>query len=223
MFKALATWAGCPTCIPGIKMSPILRLLLLTGCRLTEITLLQRQVLQTEKMASIGRLAAGVAHEINTPVQYIGDNITFLESAFKDLDAVVKAYMNEMLDIKLSTSSYSLKWMTEKAAEERENARRELEKRRILAIYPREESIIRARDERLKGMDNNIRVQEELLDDLRLDMKVLEAKKVPEDPKARASLESRIKSQQKVLINITGLLPGYAGSANKLPRSMSEY
>lgn len=83
-----------------------------------------------------------------------------------------------------------------KAAEERENAKRELEKRRILAIYPREESIIRARDERLKGMDNNIRVQEALLDDMRLDMKVLESKKVPEDPKARAKRESQINSQQ---------------------------
>jgi hypothetical protein len=83
-----------------------------------------------------------------------------------------------------------------KAAEERENAKRELEKRRILAIYPREESIIRARDERLKGMDNNIRVQEALLDDMRLDMKVLESKKMPEDPKARAKRESQINSQQ---------------------------
>ncbi len=39
-------------------------------------------------------------------------------------DAVVKAYMTEMLDIKLSTSSYSLKWMTEKAAEERDKLER---------------------------------------------------------------------------------------------------
>jgi succinoglycan biosynthesis transport protein ExoP len=39
-------------------------------------------------------------------------------------DAVVKAYMNEMLDIKLSTNSYSLKWMTEKAAEERDKLER---------------------------------------------------------------------------------------------------
>ena len=82
------------------------------------------------------------------------------------------------------------------AAEERENAKRELEKRRILAIYPREDSIIRARDDRLKGMDKNIRLQEELLDDMRLEMKVLEAKKVPADPKARAKLESQINSQQ---------------------------
>ena len=84
-----------------------------------------------------------------------------------------------------------------KAAEEREHAKRELEKRRILAIYPREESIIRARDERLRGMDKNIRLQEELRDDMRLDLRVLEAKKVPEDPKARARLESRVNSQQE--------------------------
>jgi len=35
-------------------------------------------------------------------------------------DAIVKAYMDEMLEIKLSTSSYSVKWMTDKAREERE-------------------------------------------------------------------------------------------------------
>lgn len=35
-------------------------------------------------------------------------------------DAIVKAYMDEMLEIKLSTSSYSIKWMTDKAQEERE-------------------------------------------------------------------------------------------------------
>ncbi len=46
------------------------------------------------------------------------------------VDAVVKAYMDEMLDIKLSTSNYSLKWMTAKAAEERdklEQSERELQ------------------------------------------------------------------------------------------------
>ena len=83
-----------------------------------------------------------------------------------------------------------------KAAEEKLEAKRQQERRRILAIYPREESIIRARDERLKGMDNNIRVQEELMDDMRLDMKTLEAKKVPADAKAKKKLESRKKLQQ---------------------------
>lgn len=40
------------------------------------------------------------------------------------VDGVVKAYQDEMLDIKLSTSSYSLKWMTAKAAEERDKLER---------------------------------------------------------------------------------------------------
>ncbi len=42
---------------------------------LTEISLLQQQVLQTEKMASIGQLAAGVAHEINNPMGFIHANL----------------------------------------------------------------------------------------------------------------------------------------------------
>ena len=83
-----------------------------------------------------------------------------------------------------------------KAAEDKLEAKRQKERRRILAIYPREESIIRARDERLKGMDNNIRVQEELMDDMRLDLKALEAKKVPADAKAKKKMESRKELQQ---------------------------
>lgn len=38
-----------------------------------------------QKMESIGRLAAGIAHEINTPIQYIGDNARFLKEAFSEL------------------------------------------------------------------------------------------------------------------------------------------
>ena len=114
-----------------------------------------------------------------------------------------------------------------KAAEERENAKRELEKRRILAIYPREESIIRARDERLKGMDNNIRVQEALLDDMRLDMKVLESKKMPEDPKARAKRESQINSQQESIDAyyqaITRLRREREQTSEKYERILSEF
>jgi two-component system NtrC family sensor kinase len=52
---------------------------------ITEQKLLQRQLAQAQKLESIGQLAAGVAHEINTPIQYIGDNAKFLEEAFRDL------------------------------------------------------------------------------------------------------------------------------------------
>ena len=39
-----------------------------------------------QKLESVGRLAAGIAHEINTPIQYIGDSVLFLQSAFDELE-----------------------------------------------------------------------------------------------------------------------------------------
>lgn len=52
---------------------------------ITEQKALQAQVAQTHKLESIGQLAAGIAHEINTPTQYVGDNTRFLEEAFEEL------------------------------------------------------------------------------------------------------------------------------------------
>jgi PAS domain S-box-containing protein len=49
---------------------------------ITERKELERQLTHAQKLESIGRLAAGIAHEINTPIQYIGDNGKFLEEAF---------------------------------------------------------------------------------------------------------------------------------------------
>ncbi len=43
---------------------------------------LERDLRLAQKLEGIGQLAAGVAHEINTPMQYVGDNIAFLERAF---------------------------------------------------------------------------------------------------------------------------------------------
>lgn len=44
------------------------------------------------KLESVGRLAAGVAHEINTPIQYVGDSVHFLQSAVGDLETLLRAY-----------------------------------------------------------------------------------------------------------------------------------
>jgi PAS domain S-box-containing protein len=46
---------------------------------------LETHVRLSQKLESVGRLAAGIAHEINTPLQYVGDNIYFLKEAFESL------------------------------------------------------------------------------------------------------------------------------------------
>src|SRR5207244_7244271 len=51
----------------------------------------QAQLLQSQKLLAIGQLAAGIAHEINTPTQYVSDNASFLQGAFGKLLAVVEA------------------------------------------------------------------------------------------------------------------------------------
>jgi two-component system, NtrC family, sensor kinase len=45
-----------------------------------------------QKLESVGRLAAGIAHEINTPVQYVSDSLHFIESATTDLSGLLAAY-----------------------------------------------------------------------------------------------------------------------------------
>ncbi|NCC52142.1 MAG: PAS domain S-box protein [Spartobacteria bacterium] len=51
---------------------------------MTQCRILEQQALQVEKLKSVSRLAGSVAHEINTPAQFINDNITFLCNAVRD-------------------------------------------------------------------------------------------------------------------------------------------
>ncbi len=50
------------------------------------------QLLQSEKMASIGQLAAGVAHEINNPVGFVNSNLTTLKGYVEGMLALIAAY-----------------------------------------------------------------------------------------------------------------------------------
>lgn len=49
-----------------------------------------QKLYHTQKVELIGQLAAGIAHEINTPIQYIGNNVTFLKRSFESLDFLLK-------------------------------------------------------------------------------------------------------------------------------------
>lgn len=56
-----------------------------------ELHAAQRQLLHAEKMASVGQLAAGVAHEINNPVGYVLSNVKTLEEYIKSLKTVIES------------------------------------------------------------------------------------------------------------------------------------
>lgn len=55
----------------------------------TERKKLERELANAQKLESIGQLAAGIAHEINTPTQFIGDNIRFLQESVGEMLGVI--------------------------------------------------------------------------------------------------------------------------------------
>ena len=65
---------------------------IILGTDITEYKLMERQLAQAQKLESIGQLAAGIAHEINSPAQYVGDNVRFLEEAYRGLEGVHTLY-----------------------------------------------------------------------------------------------------------------------------------
>jgi signal transduction histidine kinase len=70
---------------------------------ITERNLLRQQLYQAQKLESVGQLAAGIAHEINTPTQYIGDNVRFLKDVFLDLTHLLTNYERMLSAAKDST------------------------------------------------------------------------------------------------------------------------
>jgi PAS domain S-box-containing protein len=58
---------------------------------INERKLLESQLLQAQKMEAVGQLAAGIAHEINTPIQYVGDNTTFFRETWNDVASLLTA------------------------------------------------------------------------------------------------------------------------------------
>ena len=86
------SWPFFQTIGRGILDESGNRLVVANSRDITERKNLESQLVQAQKLESIGQLAAGIAHEINTPTQYVGDNTRFFNDAFKDLNRLLGKY-----------------------------------------------------------------------------------------------------------------------------------
>ena len=75
------------------------------GSDLRERKQMEMELRHAQKLESIGQLAAGVAHEINTPMQFIGDNVYFLQESIDDLLALIKTYQSSKEFLKTSNQT----------------------------------------------------------------------------------------------------------------------
>ncbi|MGA9671334.1 MAG: PAS domain S-box protein [Terracidiphilus sp.] len=83
-FSALKAW------LSGVAYPTGTGLLLLIQDD-TEKHVLDGQLRSAQKMEAIGQLAAGIAHEINTPIQYVGDNTGFMKDSWSQVAEVLSA------------------------------------------------------------------------------------------------------------------------------------
>jgi signal transduction histidine kinase/HAMP domain-containing protein len=79
-------WTG--TC----EVTPNARYLRGLMQNITELRRLERDLAAAQKLESIGRLAAGVAHEINTPVQFVSDSVQFVRTSLTEIATVIQSY-----------------------------------------------------------------------------------------------------------------------------------
>ena len=101
---------------------------------------LEHELQQAQKLESVGRLAAGVAHEINTPVQFVSDSLTFVREGVEDLMSVVNLHRE-------STSRVLAGRPCQQLARNAETAEHDLDLPYLLEQFPQ------ALDRALDGLD----------------------------------------------------------------------
>lgn len=73
---------------------------------ITKTKIYEQQLVQADKLASIGQLVSGIGHEINNPNQFIKGNIKIIEQAITDMLPIIDKYHEEHPDLKIARLKY---------------------------------------------------------------------------------------------------------------------
>jgi signal transduction histidine kinase/ABC-type uncharacterized transport system substrate-binding protein len=84
---------------------------------ITEQKKLETELLNARKLESIGTLAAGIAHEINTPIQFIGDNVRFLSDSARAMLNLINDF-SDLLTYQLKKGSINVEQQAQQIREE---------------------------------------------------------------------------------------------------------
>jgi PAS domain S-box-containing protein len=90
--SATGEWTETEALIESVSEHDGSRSMVFTARDVSERRRLELELRHAQKLESVGRLAAGIAHEINTPIQFVGDNVRFLDTAIADLTRLQTAY-----------------------------------------------------------------------------------------------------------------------------------
>jgi signal transduction histidine kinase len=124
MDDIILSFPGEESRIIGITMTPLFLKdekhpgFLLVGSDITERRLLEQKLMQASQLEAIGQMAAGIAHEINTPTQLVGSNLRYIRQQLADILNLIEKVSEVNNNVKQGTATPEMGYLLQKAADE---------------------------------------------------------------------------------------------------------